>query len=81
MSEIPDASSQEDREELAQAKNRKSKFWSTQPVTQFGLLFIHIVQNYRRILLIAGLPVTQGNSGNFQIIENLRETQGDSGKF
>ena len=25
--------------------------------------------------VIIGLPLTQGNSGNFQIIENLRETQ------
>ena len=24
---------------------------------------------------------TQGNSGNFQVIENIRETQGDFGKF
>ena len=38
-------------------------------------------------LLIAGLPHTQGtqgiqgNSGDFQVEENLRETQGDSGKL
>ena len=26
--------------------------------------------------LLTGLPHTQGNSGNFQVEENLRETQG-----
>jgi len=28
-----------------------------------------------------GTQGNQGNSGNFKIIENLRETQGDSGKI
>ena len=27
------------------------------------------------------MPHTQGNSGNFQVEENLRETKGDSGNF
>ena len=37
--------------------------------------------------IFAGLPHTQGtqgiqgNSGNFQVEENLRETQGDSGNL
>ena len=34
--------------------------------------------------IITGLPHTQGiqgNSGNFQVEENLRETQGDSGNL
>ena len=28
------------------------------------------------LAIIAGLPLTQLNSGNFQVVENLRETQG-----
>ena len=39
------------------------------------------------VVFVTGLPHTQGNSGNFKIIENLRETQRififplNSGKF
>ena len=41
----------------------------------------------KRFYIITGLQHTQGtqgiqeNSGNFQVIENLRETQGNSGNF
>ena len=34
----------------------------------------YVLKNY--FVRNAGLPHTQGNSGNFQLIENLRETQG-----
>ena len=45
---------------------------------------------FKKIGNLPGLPHTQGNSGNFQVIENLRETQeiliffliqGNSGQF
>ena len=41
----------------------------------------------KSVLKVSGLPHTQGtqgiqgNSGNFQVEENLRETQGDSGNL
>ena len=44
-------------------------------------LFKKVVTDF---LLKAGLPHTQGiqgNSGNFQVEENLRETKGDSGNL
>ena len=43
--------------------------------------------SYIKFLINSGLPHTQGNSGNFQVEENLRETQEilicflNSGKF
>jgi len=49
--------------------------------------FLLIKLFYLVMSLKPGLPHTQGtqgiqgNTGNFQVVENLRETQGISGKF
>ena len=39
-------------------------------------IYIRYYLIYLYINRFTGLPLTQGNSGNFKEIENLRETQG-----
>ena len=51
------------------------------------LYMLQLIKLKLKIKVITGLPHTQGtqgiqgNSGNFQVEENLRETQGDSGNL
>ena len=39
-------------------------------------LNISVIFTFKLLHCSTGLPHTQGNSGNFQVKENLRETQG-----
>ena len=40
-------------------------------------MYFGIFKDMYILKFITGLPHTQGNSGNFQVEENLREIQGD----
>ena len=42
---------------------------------KFTGIFSALLSIFLAFLILTGLPHTQGNLGNFQIIENFRETQ------
>ena len=60
--------------QLSQVSNSVPNNISSPCISQGKVLYLKKPQVL--ILLLAGLPLTQGNSGKFQITENLRETQG-----
>ena len=61
---------------------KNGTFVNTQKLKSvFKHAFSRVVTHSGKLREFSSCRKSQGNSGNFQIIENLRKTQWDSGKF